>query len=67
MDQALLPALTLHWRYEYDLSTAKRRLNALTQFRADIDSFGVHTSCSRARSAARALAGKQWLALSVVE
>ncbi len=41
-DQRFLQALVRHWRTGYDFDAAEQRLNALPQFRARIDGFGVH-------------------------
>ncbi len=37
-----LQSLARHWSTDYDLDAAERRLNALPQFRAVVDGFGVH-------------------------
>ena len=41
-DRRFLQALARHWRSAYDFDAAELRLNALPQFRASIDGFGVH-------------------------
>ena len=41
-DERFLRALVQHWRTGYDFDAAEMRLNALPQFRASIDGFGVH-------------------------
>ncbi len=41
-DERFLRALVRHWRTAYDFDAAEMRLNALPQFRAGIDGFGVH-------------------------
>ena len=41
-NKPFLQGLVEHWRTAYDFDEAARRCNALPQFRADIDGFGVH-------------------------
>ena len=48
-DARLLRTLVQHWRTAYDLDAAETRLNALPQFRASIDGFGVHYLHLRSR------------------
>ena len=41
-DKGFLQALMRRWLTAYDLDEAERRMNALPQFRASIDGFGIH-------------------------
>ena len=41
-DDAFLRNLVRHWRTAYDLDAAQARMNALPQFRACVDGFGIH-------------------------
>ncbi len=49
-DPRFLQALVQHWRTAYDFDAAEQRLNALPQFRASIDGFGVHYLHLRSRA-----------------
>ena len=42
MDKGFLQALMRTWQTNYDFEGAEARLNAMPQFRADIDGFGIH-------------------------
>ena len=41
-DLAYLRALVVYWREQYDWRAAEARLNAVPQFRADVDGLGIH-------------------------
>ena len=41
-DKGFLQALMRHWLDAYDLDAAERRMNALPQFRASVDGYGIH-------------------------
>ncbi len=41
-DKGFLQALTRRWRTAYDFDAAERRMNALPQYRASVDGFGIH-------------------------
>ena len=53
-DGHLLRTLVEHWQTAYDVRAAERRLNALPQFRATIDGFGVHYLLLKGRGPNRA-------------
>ncbi|MVN85640.1 alpha/beta fold hydrolase [Deinococcus sp. HMF7620] len=42
MNPEVLRTLIGHWRTSYDFDAAEERLNAIPQFRVEIDGFGVH-------------------------
>jgi pimeloyl-ACP methyl ester carboxylesterase len=41
-DLAYLRALVVYWREQYDWRAAEARLNAVPQFRAEVDGLGIH-------------------------